>query len=465
MSLTARVRTSLIASASAVVVASLVGAGTGPAGAAPAGQRASAPAQAAPGLAPTAGSVTPRPLPESQAPADSPRELVLEQQRAATRTALAGTIPQRLQAAGADAALGSRVSAVVLDADTGAVIYSRNPTLALMPASNEKLGTALTALARLGVSKTFRTEVRSSSTFGTLYLRGGGDPALTAAQVRTMAGTVKAALTKAGKTSVIVRVDDDLFPAPTNATGWKTSYLPGDVAPVRPLVVDGRNLNDTALDAGALFRNELVRLGITVSSLARGAEPAGTVAVASVTSPPLSTLVARMLNVSDNDYAEFFHRHSSLAAGKGATWTAANANTVATLKARGINTSGQLVFDGSGLSRSDRSSASNVTSLLLHVTRSGGMSAVFYGANALPTAGVSGTLATRFAQPDTLCARGKVRAKTGTLSDVTALSGTAYGVDGKRRIFSIVENGAADTSAARFALERFATAATGCNPA
>ena len=408
---------------------------------------------------------TPSPRPESQPAADSPQDLLREYQRASTRAVYtAATIAQRLKIAGADPALGSGVSAVVIDGTTGALIYSRNPSLALMPASNEKLTTALTALGTMGTGKTFLTELRGNATLGTLYLKGGGDPALTAAQVRSMAATAKTALVKAGRTAVYVRVDDYLFPAPTNATGWKTSYIPGDVAPVRALVVDGRNVNDTALDAGAVFRNELVRLGIAVPSLARGPQPTGTVAVARVTSPPLSSLVARMLNVSDNDYAEFLHRQSSLVAGKGATWTAANAHTLATLKVRGVNTSGVIVQDGSGLSRSDRSSATNVASVLLNVSRSSAINSVVYAPNAMPTAGVSGTLATRFAQADTKCARGKVRAKTGTLSDVTALSGTAYGVDGKQRIFSIIENGAADTAAARFALERFATAATGCNP-
>jgi D-alanyl-D-alanine carboxypeptidase/D-alanyl-D-alanine-endopeptidase (penicillin-binding protein 4) len=317
----------------------------------------------------------------------------------------------------------------------------------------------------MGPHARFRTEVRASAAFDVLHLVGGGDPALTSAQLRTMAASARAAVVGAGRTSVSLQVDDDLLPVPTNATGWKTSYVPGDVAPVRPLVVDGRNVLDTALDAGTVFKNELVRLGVAVSSFTRGSAPAGTVPVTAVDSPPVSALVARMLKVSDNDYAELLHRQSSRTAGKGATWTAAGAHTVSTLKARGTQTSGVVVHDGSGLSRADRTSATALTSLLLAASRSSTVSSVLYAADAMPTAGVSGTLASRFAQPDTRCARGKVRAKTGTLSDVTALSGTAYGVDGRQRIFSVVVNGAPDMAAARFAIERFATAATGCDPA
>ena len=80
------------------------------------------------------------------------------------------------------------------------------------------------------------------------------------------------------------------------------------------------------------------------------------------------------------------------------------------------------------------------------------------------TAGVSGTLRTRFTTASTSCAKGKVRAKTGSLSDAVSLSGSAYGVDGRERLFSIIENGAASSTEARHAIDRFATAATGCTP-
>lgn len=437
-------RRSLIGAASTAVAAALLVAGSAPAGA----------------LRP----VDPLPRPESQPHADTTEDILRDQRNATARTALAGTIPDRLRIAGADKALGSRVSAVVLDATTGAVIYSRNPSLALMPASNEKLVTAFVALSTMGSTKTFHTQVKASPSRETVWLVGGGDPGLSVNRVTQLAGMAHTALVQAGVKSVAVRVDDSLFPAATNATGWKSSYLPGDVTPVRPLVVDGRNVMDTSLDAGVQFSNELRRLGISVSSTARGTVTAGAVTLAMARSHGVNTFLTHLVSTSDNDYAETVHRQSSLAAGKGATWAAANGHALATLKARGINTSGAAIHDGSGLSRSDRMSATNMTSVLLAIRRSAVANPVIYGLNAMPTAGVSGTLTTRFAQPDTRCARGRVRAKTGTLSDVTALSGTAYGVDGKQRIFSIIENGAVDTAAARFALERFATAATGCSP-
>ena len=49
--------------------------------------------------------------------------------------------------------------AVVLDLETGNTIYSRNATLALLPASNEKLAVTYAALTALGPGFTIETDV------------------------------------------------------------------------------------------------------------------------------------------------------------------------------------------------------------------------------------------------------------------------------------------------------------------
>lgn len=406
------------------------------------------------------------PRPESTPPPDAPGAGVRDGR--AGRLVLASddtrTIAERLAVAGADPALGANVSAVVIDTTTGEAVYSRGAGTALMPASNEKLVTAFVALTTLGPNRTFPTVAKVDTARSTLWLRGGGDPALSTSQLRTLAQQVRTDVVAAGRSAITVKVDDSLFPAPTNAPGWKTSYVPGEVAPVRALVVDGRNVVDTSLDTGNVFASELRRLGIAVPSVSRGTLSRGGTTVASVTSPPVAALVATMVNTSSNDYAEVLHRQSSLVAGTGGTWEAARAHATGVLAAHGVDTAGIAVHDGSGLSRSDRQSAASFTGLLMAARRSFVTRHVLYRDGAMPVAGVSGTLRTRFASPDTTCARGLVRAKTGWLSDAVALSGTAYGVDGTQRVFSIVENGAASPTEARLAIERFATAATGCNP-
>lgn len=280
---------------------------------------------------------SPTPRPESSSPLDRPRDQLLAPHpgQLVLSPADTRTIPQRLAAAGADPALGSRVSAVVLDAATGEMVYGRNSSLALMPASNQKLVTAFVALQSLGPFRTFTTVVKLDASRSIVWLKGGGDPALTTAQLRTLSEKVRTDLASVGRRSISVRVDDSLFPSPTNATGWKASYVPGDVAPVRALVVDGHNVADTAISAGNVFAAELRRVGIVVPSVARGTAPQSSSTLAGVRSPSVAALVAKMVNASSNDYAEMLHRHSSLSAGSGATWSAANAHAFNVLKSRG----------------------------------------------------------------------------------------------------------------------------------
>ena len=78
----------------------------------------------------------------------------------------------------------SRTAALAIDLRTGAVVYSRNEGLSLVPASNEKLAVTYAALATLGTEYRFHTEVAGvgaqvgSVWRGNLVLRGYGDPTL-----------------------------------------------------------------------------------------------------------------------------------------------------------------------------------------------------------------------------------------------------------------------------------------------
>lgn len=87
--------------------------------------------------------------------------------------------------------------------------------------------------------------------------------------------------------------------------------------------------------------------------------------------------------------------------------------------------------DGSGLDRGDRMTCRTLQSIL---TTSGPDGDV---ADGLAVAGTSGTLRDRFRDSAT---RGRIRAKTGTLRDVTALSGWVEGRAGTDVAFSFVLN-------------------------
>ncbi|MEU6073368.1 D-alanyl-D-alanine carboxypeptidase/D-alanyl-D-alanine-endopeptidase [Micromonospora sp. NPDC047074] len=94
---------------------------------------------------------------------------------------------------------GAQVSVVVKDASTGATVYHRNGERRLVPASNTKLLTSAAALELLGPGHRFSTEVRTGGTrraglvSGDLYLRGGGDPTMLAADYDALAAQVAAA--------------------------------------------------------------------------------------------------------------------------------------------------------------------------------------------------------------------------------------------------------------------------------
>ena len=93
----------------------------------------------------------------------------------------------------------AQTGAFAFDLRTGRVVYGLNRSRSLAPASNEKLGVALTALDRLGPSYRIRTQVlgdgtRTGSTWnGRLVLRGFGDPTLTSADLRTLASALRSA--------------------------------------------------------------------------------------------------------------------------------------------------------------------------------------------------------------------------------------------------------------------------------
>jgi D-alanyl-D-alanine carboxypeptidase/D-alanyl-D-alanine-endopeptidase (penicillin-binding protein 4) len=99
----------------------------------------------------------------------------------------------------AKAKLDGRMSFIVADAKTGAVLEQMAPTLGLPPASVTKSITALYALDTLGSDHRFETRIlatggiKEGEVQGDLILAGGGDPTLDTDTLATMAANLKAA--------------------------------------------------------------------------------------------------------------------------------------------------------------------------------------------------------------------------------------------------------------------------------
>jgi serine-type D-Ala-D-Ala carboxypeptidase/endopeptidase (penicillin-binding protein 4) len=342
--------------------------------------------------------------------------------------------------------------AVALDLTTGETLYSRNETLPLLPASNEKLAVTYAALTALGPAFRIETDVLQDDD-GNVYVKGYGDPTLSSAQLTALARQVRAA----GVTRVTGAVlgDESWFDARRTALGWKAAFYIHESPPLSALIVDrgrvGRVTSyDPALAAAQLFRRALVHAGVeVVRGAAHGTAPADATLLASVDSPTLLAIVHSMDLESDNFYAEMLLKELG-AVQAGAGTTAAGSGVVTGLLAQaGIPLAGVRLVDGSGLSLLDRLTTSALVSLLSAMWNDPQLR--FELLTSLPVAGRSGTLDDRMLHT---AAAGIVRAKTGTTSNASALSGFV----GDRYVFSILQNGwPISFTWARRAQDRFAT--------
>jgi D-alanyl-D-alanine carboxypeptidase/D-alanyl-D-alanine-endopeptidase (penicillin-binding protein 4) len=168
------------------------------------------------------------------------------------------------------------------------------------------------------------------------------------------------------------------------------------------------------------------------------------VEIASLQSPPLSLIAAQTLKPSQNLYTELILRTLGKVlsppppAGISTTsWTSENAGIQAVktfLRDAGVDPTPLSLNDGSGLSRNDMITADATVQLLTFMYRHRYATAF---RDALPIAGVDGTLRNRLKGTP---AENNLRAKTGTLSSATSLSGYVRDAAGDDLVFSIMVN-------------------------
>jgi D-alanyl-D-alanine carboxypeptidase/D-alanyl-D-alanine-endopeptidase (penicillin-binding protein 4) len=331
-------------------------------------------------------------------------------------------------------------------------------------ASNTKLFTTTAALARYGTEGTLGTEVLGTGELdtegvfrGSVYLRGGGDPTFGSRRFSTRyyggGATVQdlaALLEDTGIERITGRVygDESVFDALRGGpdSGYGVSPWVGPLSGLsynRGLATEGGRgyqANPPAF-AAARLDDALEARGVTVrlKPLA-GLTPDDARVLASVESPPMERLIRLTNKQSDNFFAEILLKDLAHLAG-GAGTTAGGARIAAT-HARGLGARATLV-DGSGLSRSNRASPFSVVRLLSALYRSDDYDP-FVGS--LPIAGQDGTLFDRMRRG---AARWRCRGKTGTLSNVSALSGYCEAHSGDNYAYSILMNGVYPPSARR----------------
>ncbi len=351
----------------------------------------------------------------------------------------------------------------------GEPVVALNPELAVIPASNQKLPVAATALEQLGADFRYTTRVVAAAEpvdgviDGDLVLVGGGDPLLSSdwypssnlernpvtspTSLDALADRVVDAGVVAVTGAVIgdgSRYDDEFF-----APGWGPGVAGIESGPYDALMAnDARVLGDDlrAADPNEGAAREFTMLlqarGVDVASPAGvGVAPVDAVELASIESAPLSDVIAEMLGASDNNTAELLVKELGVTAGAPGTRLAGLDVVREQLVDWEVDVAPIVLDDGSGLSLANRLTCDGLLTVL---QQSGFTSAVGQG---LPVAGQTGTLSDIF---DDHPVAGRLRGKTGTLNNppfnvdppaVKALAGYLPVEGGSELAYALVLNG------------------------
>lgn len=195
------------------------------------------------------------------------------------------------------------------------------------------------------------------------------------------------------------------------------------------------------LYAGAVFRAELAKAGVKVKGKTATAVTPATSRhrIGRDTSMPLSELLVPFLKLSNNMHGEALTKAMGARTGRPGSWRNGLPYTTAYLTSLGVPMTGVTLTDGSGLTRKNKLTPLALATVLQRVQRES-----WFGQfrAALPVAGnrkrmVGGTLRNRM---NGTAAAGNARAKTGSLTGVTALSGYVDDTDGRRYVFSMISN-------------------------
>ena len=345
---------------------------------------------------------------------------------------------------------------------------------------------------------------------GPIYLRGSGDPTLTHTQVVALADAVHRAGVREVTGGIIA--DATAFADQSLGTGWSWDYLnsyyaaevsaltvdggcvkaivrgaakPGEPPVLRlepfteyltltsgavtakdvlkapeiyrylgrnvlaltgPIAVNQRverriTVRELPLYCATIFKQALIKAGVQVpGGVTTGRTPPAAHTLCERQSSPLTELLARVNKSSDNNCAEAILRTISLAKNGVGTRQASVKLIDEWVESFGGDSIAFLMYDGSGLSRLNSVTPRLLVQVLRHMQNKADW------VKTLPVMGQDGSLAGRLKDTP---AEGKIRAKTGYVSGVRALSGYAQTNSGRRLIFSILVNNAFGSQAAR----------------
>ncbi|MDQ3216336.1 MAG: D-alanyl-D-alanine carboxypeptidase [Actinomycetota bacterium] len=321
--------------------------------------------------------------------------------------------------------------AVSLD---GRRLYYHRARKMRRPASNQKLLLSMALLERFGPHHRIQTRARSAPldggvVRGNLWVTGRGDPTLSsdarharAMLVRpTYVGRLAQAIATAGIDEIEGRVmgGTGYFKHDWDAPGWRSYYRAYYVGLPTALTLNGniarrRYIRNPEKRLARALTERLERLGVRVGGRpGAGAAPTGLTPVAKVSSAPLAKLMTQMNVTSSNFFAEILGKALG-AAVRGPRGSIAKGARVLESYAYGAGVR-VTAHDSSGLSHADRMSSRGLIRLLQDAATKPWFPALRHS---LASPG-RGTLENRLEGV-------RVKAKTGTLIDVSALSGWVW---------------------------------------
>lgn len=385
--------------------------------------------------------------------------------------------------------LSGGAGAYAFNITDGKAVAGRNGSYARIIASNAKLFTAAAVLDRFGTGGRFTTGIYATGPLtngvltGDIYLRGGGDPLFGNSSYVTSnfgSGATLEALAKNLKTQGIEKItggilgDESAFDSKrgTAYSGWGRSADIGGVLGgliINKGFVRGRWQSNPPVFAAQRLRVAIKNAGIEIGAkTVAGATPTSARRITFVRSLPMASIVRQMNKPSNNYLAEMLIKSLALPAAAadddadggevplGSPRATTKAGYTAAERLSAKHGSRVRLIDGSGLSRSDHAAPREVVDLLRGMQ--GGIAFADFRTS-LPIAGVDGTLYNRMTRS---VAKNKCQAKTGTLSNVSSLSGYCTTAGGDLVAFSLLQNRVAP-GAARLQQDRVAGAIAGLN--
>lgn len=266
----------------------------------------------------------------------------------------------------------------------------------------------------------------------------------------TVMRVVNNCMTKPGPRALRVhkRIDQNIVEIsgtmPLNDAGWNNS-----ISVSRPAEM-----------FAALLRQRLMEKGVTVTGNYRlekrqdGSVPTG-IEIGKIESPPLALIAAHTMKPSQNMYTEtllwtlgeYSRARTGFPTIGGVTGAAKDSAELGLdevksfLSSIGVASDGIVQYDGSGLSRHNVITPTAVVQLYTYMAKQSRFAQAWR--DSLTIGGVDGTLRNRFRGTR---AAGNVRGKTGTIDQVSALSGYVKTAAGEELVFSMVVNGVVQNS-------------------